>query len=311
MVAGNPTPVTTAASRTQKGMTTTAKPRVQPGVPAGGEFTAYPHSDPAIRLAGFKAAEEAFAFHPGTRVFTGHEFGTVSEAGRDKNRTVTVNLDSGGTLFLKNDKLVPWDAHLDDVMPAVAYDPAPETTEVTQDEADRFLRMSLVRMRNALDSTAQTGQTYFQGVALGEAEVAAALMDADADPEAIGLARGNQLLLGLPIGGEHEELTPTAIKKRVAAPLSSLRARRLAGHFARQAITMQEHLGSIPQNDWETAEWTKQGAMYAYSKAAVRFANGARTGDNTYYEERFTLLLIEGETNVNTVIGETFDEGAW
>lgn len=32
-------------SRTQKGMTTTAQPRVKPGVPAGGEFTAVGHSD--------------------------------------------------------------------------------------------------------------------------------------------------------------------------------------------------------------------------------------------------------------------------
>lgn len=292
-------------------MTTTAKPRVSPGVPAGGEFTAYAHQDPAIKLAGFKEAEEAFSFKPGTRVFTGHEFGTVSEAGRDKNRNVTVNLDSGGSLFLKDDRLVPWDAHLDDVMPAIAYNPDPETTEVDQSEADRCLRMSLVRMRNALESSAQTGQTYYQGIAFGEAEVAASLMDADADPEMIGLARGEQLLLGLPLGGQHEELTPSAIRQRSAAPLSSIRARRLAGHFARRAIEMQEHLGSIPQKDWETAEWTKQGAMYAYSKAAVRFANGARSGDNTYHEERFTRLLIEGETNVNTVIGETFDETQW
>ena len=292
-------------------MTTTAKPRVSPGVPAGGEFTAYAHQDPTIRLSGFKEAEEAFSFRPGTRVFTGHEFGTVSEAGRDKNRNVTVNLDSGGTLFLKDDRLVPWDAHLDDVMPAVAYNPDPETTQIEQDHADRALRMSLVRMRNALDSVRRTGDSYYQGMALGEAEVAASLMEADADPERIGVARGGQLTLGLPIGAEHEALSPSAIRKRTAAPLSSLRARRLAGHFTRRAVELQGHLGSIPQKDWETAEWTKQGAMFAYSKAAVHFANGARPGDNSYHEERFTRLLVEGETNTDTIVAETFDERAW
>lgn len=45
-------------------MSTAAKPRVSPGVPAGGEFTAYAHQDPNIRLAGFKAAEDTFSFRP-------------------------------------------------------------------------------------------------------------------------------------------------------------------------------------------------------------------------------------------------------
>lgn len=32
-------------------------------------------------------------------------------------------------------------------------------------------------------------------------------------------------------------------------------------------------------------------------------------GDIEYHSERFTRLLVDGETNVNTIIGETFDEG--
>lgn len=36
--------------RTQKGMTTSSQPRVQPGVPAGGEFTAVGHSDQVSAL---------------------------------------------------------------------------------------------------------------------------------------------------------------------------------------------------------------------------------------------------------------------
>jgi hypothetical protein len=166
-------------------------------------------------------------------------------------------------------------------------------------------------MRNALESAGRTGGTYYHGIAFGEAEVAAALQNTDSDPEMIGNARNELLKLGLPIGAEHEGLSVEAIKQRTAAPLSALRARRLAGYFTARAVEMQVHNGAIPQNDWGTAEWTKQGAMHAYSLAAVRFANGATPGDNSYHEERFTRLLVEGEKNINTIIGETFDEQAW
>lgn len=47
--------------RTQKGMTTTAQPRVHPGVPSGGEFTAVGHSDqvPSLRYP-ISTHEQAF-----------------------------------------------------------------------------------------------------------------------------------------------------------------------------------------------------------------------------------------------------------
>lgn len=290
-------------------MTTTAR---QPkGVPVGGQFAATTHADPSVRLEQLKAYQEVFAFHPGTRVSTGHEFGTIAEPGKDKNDNVTVNLDGGGTLHMKADRLVPWEAHLDDVMPAVDRNPDPFTTEVLQDDADRAVRMGIVRMRNALESAGRTGSTYYHGIALGEAEVVAALDNGDADPEMIGNARGDLLKLGLPIGAEHEALSPGAIRMRTAAPLTMLRARRLAGYFAARAVEMQAHNGAIPQKDWGTAEWTRQGAMLAYSKAAVRFADGVAPGDLGYHEERFTRLLVEGERNIDTIIGETFDEQAW
>lgn len=290
-------------------MTVTAR---QPkGVPVGGQFAATAHADPSIRLQMLKKSEDIFALSPGTRVMTGNEFGTISEPGKDKNGNVTVNLDGGGSLHLKADKVVPWEAYLDTVMPAVDYNPDPDTSEIDQAQADRALRGSFVRMRNALDSSNRSGDTYFQGVAFGEAEVAAALMDADADPETIGNSRGEVLKLGLPLGADHEALSAAEIKKRTAAPLTSLRARRLAGYFTDRAVEMQTHNGSIPQRDWGTAEWTKQGALLAYSQAAVRLADGLPHREDSYPEKRFTRLLAEGETNVNTIIGETFDDGAW
>ncbi|HEX9086139.1 MAG TPA: hypothetical protein VF867_01270, partial [Arthrobacter sp.] len=170
-------------------MTTTAKPRVLPGVPSGGEFTARTHKDPSIQLEQLQALDEKFSMTPGTRVMTGNEFGTISEAGKDRHGKVTVNLDAGGSLHLKADRVVPWEAYLDTVMPAVEYNPDPETTEVMQPDADRALRGSFVRMRNALESAGRTGDTYYQGIAFGEAEVAAALESADADPEMIGNGR--------------------------------------------------------------------------------------------------------------------------
>jgi hypothetical protein len=290
---------------------TTTKPRVQAGIPAGGEFTAYAHSDPSVQLAHFRAVDRMFAMFPGTRVSTGSEFGTISDAGKDKNGNVTVNLDGGGTLRLKADRLVPWEAYLDTVMPAVEYDSDPYTAEVPQQDADRALRGSFVKMRNALESVGRTGDTYFHGVAFGEAEVAAAMLDSDADPEMIGNARNEVLGLGLPIGAEHEALSTAAIKNRSAAPLTMLRARRLAGYFTARAVEMQDHNGAIPQKNWDTAEWTKQGAMYAYSKAAVRFAGGVTPSEGGYHHDRFSRLLANGETNINTIIGETFEDGAW
>ena len=290
---------------------TTTKPRVQAGVPAGGEFTAHAHKDPSIQLEQLRAYQEVFAFHAGTRVSTGSEFGTIAEPGKDKNGNVTVNLDDGGTLHLKADRLIPWEAHLDSVMPAIDYDDDPHSTEIHQPAADRALRHSFVRMRDALESANRTGDTYYQGMALGEAEVAAALLDANADPEMIGNARNELLKLGLPLGAEHEALSPAAIKQRSAAPLTTLRARRLAGYFTARAVEMQAHNGAIPQRDWGAAEWTKQGALYAYTKAAVALAGHLPASEDSYPEQRFTKLLAGGETNINTIIGETFDDGAW
>lgn len=218
---------------------------------------------------------------------------------------MTVTLDGGRcSLYLNASKVVPWDAYLDTVMPAVEYNPNPEIAEVPPQDADRFLRGSLVKMRNALEPVNRTGGTYYQGMATGEAEVAAALPDADADPETIGNARAELLKLGLPLGAEHEELAVDAIEKRTSAPLSSVRPRHLAGYFTSRAVEMQQHNGAIPQNDWSTEEWTKQGAMHAYCQAAVPLADGAGPCRIDYHEERFTRLLVEGESNINTIIEE-------
>ncbi|HEX9225134.1 MAG TPA: hypothetical protein VF885_00585 [Arthrobacter sp.] len=289
---------------------TITKPRVQAGVPAGGEFTAHTHKDPSVQLEQLKAAKEVFAFTAGTRVAVGREFGVVSEA-PDRNGRMTIKLDGAGSLIANSRDIVPWEAYIDTVMPAVDYNPDPETAEVPQADADRALRGSFVRMRNALESAGRTGDTYYQGIAFGEAEVAAALENPDSDPEMIGNSRSELLKLGLPLGAEHEGLSVSAIKQRTAAPLSTLRARRLAGYFTTRAVEMQTHNGAIPQRDWGTAEWTKQGALHAYSNAAVRLAAAFPHREDSYPEKRFTRLLVEGETNVNTIIGETFDDGAW
>jgi hypothetical protein len=156
-----------------------------------------------------------------------------------------------------------------------------------------------------MESGSSSDSTYFKGIAAGEAEVAAALLDADADPATIQTARGEIFSLG------EEGLTVAGIKQRTAAPLSMTRSRRLAGYFTARAVEMQNELGARPSDDWKDADWTKQGAKLAFSNAAVRFPNGAAPGENGHHEERFSRLLLEGETNTNTIIGESFDEGAW
>lgn len=56
--------------------------------------------------------------------------------------------------------------------------------------------------------------------------------------------------------------------------------------------------------------------MYAYSQAAVRFAEGCPAGrapspkdDIDYHGARFTCLLVEGETNVNTIVARASTRG--
>lgn len=284
-------------------MTITAR---QPkGIPVGGQFAATTHADPSIQLQKLKESEDVFAMSPGTRVMTGNEFGTISEAGKDRNGNVTVNLDAGGSLHLKASRVVPWEAYLDTVMPVAAYNSDPHSEEVPQQDADRQLRASLARMRNARDSSSHAETPYYDGIAAAEAEVAAALADADADPETIQKRRSEVL------GMDDDELSVAEIKQRRAASLSMIRVRRLASYFTSRAVEMQQELGSKPSNDWTDGDWLKQGAKYAFSNAAVRFANGALPTDNRYHEERFAQLLMEGETNADTIIGETFDEGAW
>lgn len=275
------------------------------GVPVGGQFAATTHADPSIQLQALKQTEDVFAFTSGTRVMTGNEFGVVSETGKDRNGNVTVHLDQGGSLTLKSSRLVPWDAHLDSVMPAVDYVADAGSDQVPQPDADRQLRASLTRMRNAIETSSSAETPYFDGIAAGEAEVATALIDADADPETIQGRRSGLLALDL------EDLQASQIKKQSAAPLSTVRARRLAGYFASRAVEMHRELGAKPSDNWRDAEWIKQGAKTAFSNAAVRFANGAAPSDNRYHEERFAKLLLEGETNTDTIIGETFDVGAW
>ncbi|WP_427019399.1 hypothetical protein ACQCSX_22160 (plasmid) [Pseudarthrobacter sp. P1] len=279
------------------------------GIPVGGQFAATTHADPEVRLDKLREYAKPLPYPIGSRAMSGNQFGTVTTE-PDRLGNIRLRLDDGWSLITKSTNVVPWDAHLDSVMPVPNRMSVPGLDTIPQEHADRMLRRSLVKMRNALESTANTGQTYYQGIAWGEAEVVAALMDADSDPEAIRLGAGAQLLLGLPLGSAAEELRPEEIKRRSSAPLSGVRALRLAGYFTSQAVQMQTVLGAKSQNEWGNTEWTKQGAMYAYAQAAVRFADGAAPGDNRHHEDRFTRLLMEGETNTDTIIGETFDEGS-
>jgi hypothetical protein len=88
--------------------------------------------------------------------------------------------------------------------------------------------------------------------------------------------------------------------------------------FTTRAVEMQTHNGAIAPRDWTTEEWTKQGAMHPGCRAAVRFAEGLTAGviliqrdGIDFNSERFIRLLVEGETNVDTIIGENFDEASW
>jgi hypothetical protein len=283
------------------------QPRVRTG-----QYTFPEHKEPALalgsteRAARVKELARPFDYPVGSRAMTGGDFGTIVEAPEHKGR-LTLKLDGSGSVIAKPADVVPWDTHLDLVMPAVEYNPDPHTEEVPAEDADRMLRGSLVAMRNGLDSKHRTGSHYFEGVAAGEAEVAAALLNRDADPDMIEYKARELLALG------PADLMTSEIKKNAAAPLSSVRARRLAGHLTSRAVEIQEELGAKPQNDWDSADWVKQGTKLAVSNAAVRFADGVPPTANhaRHFEDRFAQLVMEGQTNTDTIIGETFDENAW
>jgi len=75
--------------------TTTRQPK---GIPVGGQFAATTHADPSVQLQQLNRLEEVFSFSPGTRVMAGNEFGIISEAGKDRNGNLAINLDGGGSL---------------------------------------------------------------------------------------------------------------------------------------------------------------------------------------------------------------------
>lgn len=283
----------------------------QPRVKTG-QYTFAEHKEPALalgspeRAAHLKELAKPFEFPVGSRAMTGGDFGTIIDVPERKGH-LTLKLDGNGSIVTKPEHVIPWDAHLDMVMPAAVYNPDPHTEVVPVEDADRMLRGSLVAMRNGLDSSHRTGSHYFEGVAAGEAEVVAALLNRDADPDMIQDKARELLAMG------PADLMTSQIKKNTAAPLSSVRARRLAGHFTSRAVDLQKDLGAKPQNDWDAADWIKQGTKLAVSNAAVRFADGVPPNDshNRHYEERFTQLVVEGQTNTDTIIGETFDDDAW
>lgn len=127
----------------------------------------------------------------------------------------------------------------------------------------------------------------------------------------IGNARAELLKLGLPLGADHETLSPAAIKKHAAAPLSSLRARR-----ARRLLRRPRRRDADPQRSHpleglghRRMDQARCNARLLQGSRPVR--RGTPHGEVSFHEERFTRLLPEGETNTDTIIGETFDKGAW
>ncbi|MBG0738839.1 hypothetical protein IV500_05315 [Paeniglutamicibacter antarcticus] len=279
--------------------------RQRKGVPSGGQFATTAHADPSVQLQQFAKMEKVFAHSPGTRVMTGNEFGTISDAGKDRRENITVNLDGGTSLYQKASRVVPWEAYLDTVMPTTEYNPDSSAEDTPQQDADAFFRAALVRMRNARDASIQADSPYFNGIAVGEAEVAAALANADADPATI--EQSSATFLGMDGAG----LDVTEIKKQTAAPLSMTRARRLAGYFTTRAVELQHELGSKAASDWGRDDWQKHGTKFVFSSAAVRFAGGALRDNNRFYEDRFNSLVMEGETDTDTIVSETFDDAGW
>lgn len=156
-------------------MTCETQNRVRSGVPAGGQFCAAAHREGSVVLGG-----GPLPYPAGSRVRVGGRFGHVAVE-PDHNGNMVITLDDGWTLRTKGYDVVPWDAYLASEMPPVEYNPYGDIQVIDQEVTDRFLRGALTRMRNGFPHD----DPYMQGTAQANAEVAAALLDADADPETI------------------------------------------------------------------------------------------------------------------------------
>lgn len=146
-------------------------------------------------------------------------FGTLSGNLGPYTVALYINMDAGGCIVTKPANVVPWDAYLDTVMLAVDHNPDPDSDHVPPADADRVLRGSPAKMRNALDSSNRAGQTYYyQGIALGEAEVGRRTDERRLGPRDDTEDPRNSAppwpAAGIPV----DELRPEEIKMRTAAP---------------------------------------------------------------------------------------------
>nr|MDQ5862673.1 hypothetical protein [Actinomycetota bacterium] len=113
-------------------MTNTAR---QPkGIPVGGQFAVTTHADPEVRLvlAHLREYARPLPYPPGSRVMVDGEFGTISGNPDPYTGALYINMDAGGCIVTKPANVVPWDAYLDTVMPAVDHNPDPDSDNVPQ-----------------------------------------------------------------------------------------------------------------------------------------------------------------------------------
>lgn len=280
--------------------TVTRQPR---GISTGGQFAATPHQESGLVLEPAFTAEELQEFAkplempPGSAVYIDGQRGIVSSQPVPKGRIV-VDLDQGGSVYTKASDAVPWDGWLEVSMPAVDQElldePVPSPT------ADRMLHTNLRALRNALDSATDQGDPYHAGRAQAAAETAASILDTGLDADGIRV-QGRALMS--PATREALRDRDALAATRSGAPITPLRARQLAGHFADAAVMSYAEAMNAEHRGSDEEAQAHHGRTHTYLASAIRFVRGCEPDPHSLdREQAMVKALIEGADRPNELI---------
>lgn len=272
------------------------------GIAIGGQFTGPTHTEPDFALKAFAPADlrelaKPMEMPPGSQVYIDGKRGTVTDEPGPANRII-VNLDTGGSIHARRTEAVPWDAWLDASMPAVELDLL--DSPVPSDVADHMLHKTLRSLRNSNASATELGDTYHAGRAKACAEVAVALLDTRLDAIAT-KTTGKNFLTSDTFEALHDRDRLLAYSS--GEPITPLRARQLAGHFANEAIDAHAAASEEESRGAPGEAQAHHGRSHVYVSASLQFIQGCAPDPHSLDRQNTMIREIaEGNTTANGIL---------
>lgn len=272
------------------------------GITTGGQFAAATHAEPDFALRAFDPADlrelaKPVEMPPGSQVYIDGKRGTVADEPVPAHRII-VNLETGGSIHTRRTDAVPWDAWLDASMPAVELDLL--DSPVPSDVADHMLHKTLRSLRNSNTTATELGDTYHAGRAQACAEVSAALLDTRLDAAAI-KTTGKNFLTSDMFEALHDRDRLLAYSS--GEPITPLRARQLAGHFANEAIHAHAAASAEECQGAHGKAQTHHGRSHAYISASLQFIQGCAPDPHSLDRQNTMIReIVEGNTTANNIL---------